>query len=583
MSWSELSRLDRLKLGRKLALAPWHWPAEDHPDMEVAQELAGAPPPLTPGQVPLLTRRGHTGALWSLCCSSSPCRGQGVPLTSDAEVAWSTACRAAPVVLPVLTQSIHTVQGQRLEAILLARHAPAGADESECKVLDGSSVGLSLFLGLSSLVLRTPVVEGLAASATIDEQGQVGPVGGLEQKISVLLHHAPRIRRLLVADVQAEWARTLAQGRLEIIGVSNAREIVKLAFGDVEELVLALGRTPAEREKLVGEWFDIALAGRQELLDWRPFERLAELALERWELAETEQDQLRVVWDIARRHMGLEGSPEWALDEDQVMGDQRMYRMLAHRIQSAADYGRPTPDQALAMAKARLPEDGQYCRSREQVMVRGARARLLAMLGRNRQALEQQQLAIREFAGLATNPQEKGEITYPLTECYRLAGLLGDTEALEHAESIEREYGENFASDSRPFYRVARYRALVLLAPERATEALFQEVLESCKVAFLRLSTLRTRAHQLRIAGLEAEADRLLDELETSSQSHAEVAGRYLALALLDRAVLRGASSEAREQLEELRALQPGRITLLEAGAVSREEAPVHVARCYPY
>ena len=66
--------------------------------------------------------------------------------------------------------------------------------------IDGPSFGLALVLSLASIVFDAILPGDVVASATVDAAGNVGPVGGLEQKVGGLQRLAPRVTRLIVAQ-----------------------------------------------------------------------------------------------------------------------------------------------------------------------------------------------------------------------------------------------------------------------------------------------------------------------------------------------------------------------------------------------
>jgi Lon-like protease len=69
----------------------------------------------------------------------------------------------------------------------------------------------------------------IAGTGTIDGQGNVGPVGGVEQKIETALNAGAQI--FLVPAQEAEQARAAAEGRLRVIEVATLQGAIAALGG----------------------------------------------------------------------------------------------------------------------------------------------------------------------------------------------------------------------------------------------------------------------------------------------------------------------------------------------------------------
>lgn len=107
---------------------------------------------------------------------------------------------------------------------------PVEVDAGE---IGGPSAGLLMALTVYDLADEGDLSAGrvIAGTGTIDALGNVGPVGGVEQKIDTAVDAGARI--FLAPLEEVEQARTAAGDRLQVIGVATLRDAI-----------VALGATP---------------------------------------------------------------------------------------------------------------------------------------------------------------------------------------------------------------------------------------------------------------------------------------------------------------------------------------------------
>ncbi len=97
--------------------------------------------------------------------------------------------------------------------------------------IGGPSAGLLIALTVYDLADEGDLTDGriIAGTGTIDAQGNVGPVGGVEQKIEGALDAGAGI--FLTPSEEAEQARAAADGRIQIIEVATLEEAIAALDG----------------------------------------------------------------------------------------------------------------------------------------------------------------------------------------------------------------------------------------------------------------------------------------------------------------------------------------------------------------
>lgn len=483
----------RQRLAAFLSELPWGWPPAASAEHAIAQAATGhtAAPPLAPGEVLLLTERLGEGSLWALRLRGAA-RGD---VALDAEEIWARAAVLAPSTLPLLWQSPR-LREPRAETDSLRplasspprlrrAHAPIRMHEARPQatfesVVAGDSLGLALLLGQASLLVEAPLPADVAATATLGANGQLGPVGGLEAKLRALVRLTPRVRRLIVAQAQClDAEHTLARvAQAEgvtaptVLGLATARDAIRLVLPDelVEARWRSFGADPDRRASKIEQLLQLALADRSEAADWRPVEHAASAAAQGWPgLAGHERWSLDFVGAIAARHMGRAAERALPLpgqDELLAIPQPRRTRILAHLVQQSADTGDPDPDRVELLASAHVISGASAFP--DHLKLAGALGRLLAARGRHSAAFATQRDAAEAWL---TRPEVHDQVSYPLSELFRLAAILG-TSALDVAEGLrKRAIGAGAMPPSSPWIEAPRARALVVLGRPR-TEAL---------------------------------------------------------------------------------------------------------------
>ncbi|MEN6633917.1 MAG: hypothetical protein ABFD84_15925, partial [Candidatus Polarisedimenticolia bacterium] len=498
----------------ELLAGPWRWPAEgDEAGLARARALTGlaAPPAPRRGVAPLLAVNDDCATLWALKTDDG-FPGLHVAAFRDAPLAeWAGLGAALSRTLPLLWRPLDRLREIVPRAALLAIVArrPEFVPTAPA-ALDDRSFGLSLLLANASVALDAPLAPDIAASATIGDDGAAGPVDerGLARKIELLLAAAPRVRRLVVAHENAAAARAAADGRLEIVAAAHGVDALRAAFGeDLEELLLAAGRDDESRARLVESFFALALSRRDAVPDWTPVRRAADAALRRWQdLGDVERARLRFAEAVAARHEANEGAFPWP--DDVLLGvlpREPRLELCAHIVQQSADAGFPPADEA--EARARVLIGVRFDRSRGQLRLLGALARLLAVVGRPREALALQREAAEEFASMPEDGRR--EISFPLSAWFRLSGVLQDNDAFDDAERLLRDVSRRGALAGEPYIALARATALFRLArtagPDPEATLLRLAADTKCE-SHLRWSAARFAIALLRRAGRDEEA-----------------------------------------------------------------------------
>lgn len=104
---------------------------------------------------------------------------------------------------------------------------PKEVTVAENSRIGGASAGLMMALTVFDRMEPSDLTDGraVAGSGTVDTSGNVGPVGGIAQKVRGAELTDARI--FLVSDEQVEEARRAAGDELEVIGVGTVREAIE--------------------------------------------------------------------------------------------------------------------------------------------------------------------------------------------------------------------------------------------------------------------------------------------------------------------------------------------------------------------
>jgi len=552
-----------------MSLGPWCW----------SVHAAGAPD-MPVGVAPAVTLRGGTVALWALTSAPVPSSLSGglhrAALGAEAMASWHAAVLALPRSLPVLWRDLRDLAQQPPVPVHLCSHLAEPGIERRDRVVDGGSFGLAFLLQLASRVLSLPLPPDVIASVAIDELGRTSRVDGLFEKLDGIATLAPRISRVLVAASQHDEVRS-SSGRLQLVPVRTAAQALDVVFGDALGIRLAeAGSDDARRRELVDAFFRLALVGRGAAVDWSPVERGARIALRDWPPAFDDRYRLQFAAGVAARHERNAG--EIAVPGSAWLDMQPApirVGVLTHLVQQCADTGTPSPDQIEPYAATQVPKD-LGAAFVPQLQLAGALARLWAVTGRAADALDMQQRVARAFVAAF----EDSQVSFQLSEWFRLSGALGDAEAFARAEAFcsKVDATGGLSASGAPYVRLAQARARVELGQADAeTRDRLDTLSRDLSVpAHVRWSACRWAARAWRQAGERTLADERVTamELERAKAPHA---ARYLLLAEFDAAQAGHGTAEA--FLDRLAALDPGPLTHLRVAY----ESDADIVRFYPY
>jgi hypothetical protein len=569
-----------------LARAPWCWPdpQADPAARAHAESLCPAgPPALGPGQMLLVAVLPGADSLWELRPAGLAPRPR-VPTTAVAALAadaWRDAALALPRSLPVLWAPVRDAAHRRPAIHPLDRLADQDHATPERSV-DGRSFGLAFLLSLASMVFERALPADLAASGDVDASGAVRRVDGLERKLRLLESCAPGVRRFLVP---ADPAPALRSERVRVIGVRSAGQALAEVFGEgaadggLARHLIAQGEDADQRRTILTSLFRLAIGGRGAMVHWEPVAAAAALAAERWAAALDAHDRwtLALCRAVAARHDGNRGAltlpPPGYLER--LPAPLRL-EVVANLVQHCADTGAPPVAEVTALVERhRVPWSEAH---REHLHPLGAHARLLAVAGAPREALARQQQLAAAFA----ERLRFEEVSFQLSEWYRLAAALGDAEAFEAALEMEELAARNggLGLDGSPYVDLARARGELVLALDRRTRpperlAAAQDTLRVLVAAavpdHVRDGARRILARWLR---QHPGGPRLPD---------GAAAPKLAALLALDEALERGDAPAAETALDALDAREPGLLGHLRASCPAESTVAAWVARFYPY
>ena len=549
------SATDRGRARRALRLGGWAWPTEPV-SVESARALAGQPAPAAVvGQALAVSVSETRVSLWALGDHAAP----ALPLANDARAVWSDAALALPRSLPLLWRPVRDA-GARAPVgrrIVSAPRDDRVREEPEPQLV-GRSFGLPLALLLASRLFERLIPFRFAATGDVSASGHVRSVEGLELKLRILDAWAPQVRFVLVPRDQVEDADTICRDlRLEPLGVGSVAEALSRVFDGLHAELVAIGRHPDQRRFLVQAFFRLALDPHGAVSDWRPVRDAAALAAETWSDLEPEEKHcLAFSRGVTGRHAGLHeplALPEaaWLSHRPQPI----RLRVVAHVVQSSADHGAPTSERAVALAQAHIVRGLEA--TREHLQLQGALGRLLAATGRAEEALVLQQAAADGYV----ERLQYDEVSYPLTECYRLAGALEDMAAWSRAESMRETLLELGALDphGEVFVDLHRARAQIGLGidDDEAGATLDRFAVTHAAPAHARASALRWRVRLARRSGDAPGAHARILEIDAEDTAPAGNWREARILVDLDEAVFEGDAERCASLIASLLALEP--------------------------
>ena len=283
-----------------------------------------------------------------------------------------------------------------------------------------------------------------------------------------------RAGMLRTLTVMAEWADT----RLELVATQSEaferrcmlemlreqmrdpNHVRERAFAIAPIVEYSCGQAPSLKTYALHHF---TLHGRGGEVIWRPIERAAREALERWQgiIGDAQRQRLVYTQAIMARHVNNRGQlplPEhgWF---DELLGPERLH-YLAHLVQHAADTGQPDPEALLPWVARAL----EGVRSWREVF--GPHLRLAGALGRfyyvHRADLEAdltlQQLAAHGWLKLGRH----AELSFPLARSYTLVSVLAATKRARAARLFERLKRTEARSAVAPDAHINLVRARVL-------------------------------------------------------------------------------------------------------------------------
>ena len=244
------------------------------------------------------------------------------------------------------------------------------------------------------------------------------------------------------------------------------------------------------REEVAASLFRVAMSGRSSFPFWRPVAAAAEQLLERPVTPEMER-MLRIASAVARRHEDNGGrltmpDRQWL---DHYPNPLRI-RLVAQHVQQAADSGTPDPDAIEALGRQYLLTGGDAFPAHFELL--GALGRLVAVLGRPREALAMQ----REAAGALVARGDLAGATFGLSAWLQLSAALADHAEFDRAVRCWDEVsllGELSESGGDVYVHAAHLRGLVLLGRNDAARSALRSIDTECPLLPTHLSVAVAR------------------------------------------------------------------------------------------
>lgn len=471
MTWPVVRRALDYGVGRPrarhlLRLGPWTWPAESSELFEGAKALAEVDGPQAPGVGTALMvtvdgagkATGTRGSLWRVHAAD---RLDGdVVLASADDKAREAVAMARDAVLPNLpvlweAADVRGLPVIRLEWLVTVELETGRAVERSAEVT-GPSLGAAAALAQASRLLGVPVNAAVVASAEVTRDGELRPVDGLAEKARLVERLLPGVR-LVTAPREGLPAGVETVGTL--------RALFAQAFPPLEALVAdrlaRIGAVDVLRE------LETTILERQHCgLGWSPFRDTAREAAKLLRGEEGLADTValfEVLGHVADRHLGGRetfSAVPWAAVEGLPKG--RRARYLAHLAQHSADTGSPAVpelDRCQQMLD-RLPREDWDQRHRA---LAGALSRARSVTGRLADELRVQEA----LAQQTLEDGETGEVSFPLSAWFRLAGACGDAASFERALALRGRLHGGVSDDGVRFMDQAQaYAAALLGRPE---------------------------------------------------------------------------------------------------------------------
>lgn len=485
---------------------------------------------LLPGEVLLVAWDGaRSGGIFRTVPASA--QALSVPWAPAAKRTLDLAERVVRLAAPLLGAT-PTTEDLRLDSACIPGLA-------EAERLEGPSFGASLFLALMSRALDRPVPGHLAASATIDIQGQLGRVDHIEEKLEAVLASAPGISTFVVGpgqNIASGLSKRLRAGRVKVTKVKDVDGLMSLAWPKLT--VQSTRLEPAEAEALADRFYRFSLS-RRGIVSWRYFKAAAERVRDALPEDSPAWGRADVASKVAARHAG-ESIALPLLEPAELAALHKPLRMkhLAQIVQSHSDAGSEQLAAVLDWASPQLPQPLDC--SEEDLELRGAIGRALAVLGRRGEARALLEETVRLWSAI----ERACEGSLALCELIRLTGLAGPTASVEGTKALVQAVLDDARTDlvSESFLRLALGRAWVQAgAPARALKELEQDDFDwSLTREDVKLSRRRWLAAALRHLGRAPEAAAQLQAAAALGR-RAKEPPTGLWLGRLDDALARGA------------------------------------------
>ena len=564
----------------------WCWPHSGEPLSRALAVVPDGPPLLSPGDVLLIADAAASTSLLSF----RPCRlgvdsFGDVEFTRDSHDAWANAVYAARHYMPLVWQPLRDEEKRILLGTRLFWQQREARD-SWVGMVTGPSFGLSFVLSIASLLSGIPVPPEIAATGEVNHNGSVGSVGAIDNKIKAIHIWAPRVSTVLVSRDDRDRARHAARGtRLKIVSVSSTRSAVRRVFGQrINEEFSRAMTDSAGRRAVAARMMGMALGGDSKE-PWGPVRRTAVRARQLCRDAGADDEEVWFAWvaAIAGRHYNNRSiMPLLRPKRLERLEEKFRLGILAQGAQSAADTGSPDPvrfaDLLQQFADVRNPLP-------HHLGLRGARARILAVIGRTHDAMTIQRDVARAFVDVG----EVKSASRNLCEWYRLAGALNIPSQFDEAAALDRQMDDLGRRDpqSSAFIDLNRGRAAVHLGDFGAeNEALLRSVFERPRLErYVQLSAARWLIQLLDRTNRSADAERIVGQIQADAAGgpYRDDGGRYRSLVRLDRAVREGDQAAAGQNVDELRRYEPGLVRLLSASDGEPSFIPEYIARFFPY
>ena len=557
--------LQKESVGHALA-TPWCWPS-DAALAEHAIALGHRPPtPPSVGEVLLVsvaTQVART-TLWRLTWDARR-HPEGRPFAPEALRAIDDVADLVTGVVPHL-HSLRMLADKPRAAIQVLKRGPH-SDQA----LEGPSFGLSMLLALCSRLMDRPVPARFAASAVVRSDGSLGPVEGLDRKLSLLSEGALGVDTVIVAAEQLAQARRILDEHpwLRAVGAATAREAVDLVFEGARE---APPPAWSERRPLraVDELLALCTRGG-EVREWRAVERSAAWLQQLFDGVPYQGERARFARQVAERHANGRG---FEIPWDESIDATHDRGRAAHVVQAAADAGSASLTAYLDRARALLldpPED-------DDLRLRGAIGRGLSAMRSYRQA----SIVLGEATHAWIDRENPDECSRPRAVWVRVAGRSEVRAPWEGASKHASDY--LLASPSSAigalFVRYALGRGLCTLGLAAEALATLDGVEWSAAPAWLARSRARWRARCLRALGRAEEcrmeraaiAEAVDDDGTTPIEVH---------FVALDEAL--DGDGEPDAAVGAVRAASPQGVGWLFDGTLTPQEQARRLADEYPY